>query len=93
MTPYEPEPELVFATRTWLGADGIAFFQECLDKYGKVNPVIPPDPKAKFPVPHPVHFREGMQVRNFLRGLPQTEGWDDHDYDNRWALVVQKALG
>lgn len=26
-----------------------------------------------------MHFREGMQIRNFLRSLPETKGWIAHD--------------
>lgn len=77
--------------REWLGEEGITFFNECLRDHGTVSPVLSME-TAMGTLPHPVHFREGMQVRNFLRTLPECEGWDSHDYDNRWAGIVEEAL-
>lgn len=50
----------------FLGYDGIGFFDMCMEDYGTYTPVLVAckTPKA---VPHPVHLREGMAVRNFLR--------------------------
>ena len=42
--------------------------------------------------PHAVHFREGMQVRNFLRTLPQCKDWSCHKLDDEWAKIVEDAL-
>ena len=61
--------ELLQAVRDWLGEGGISFFQECLDEHGRVDPIL-----GDGPIPHPVHFREGMQVRNFLRTRPECKG-------------------
>lgn len=43
-------------------------------------------------IPHPVHFREGMAVRNFLRSQPECECWDAHDLDDVWMLIVIMTL-
>jgi hypothetical protein len=43
-------------------------------------------------IPHPVHFREGMQIRNWLRKQPETKGWTDYDYDDKWEGLVLKAI-
>jgi hypothetical protein len=43
-------------------------------------------------IPHPVHFREGMWVRNRLRESDLTDDWTDHDFDNNWARVVELAI-
>ena len=43
-------------------------------------------------MPHPVHLREGISVRNWLRTQPETAGWTDHDYDDRWQDVVLRAI-
>lgn len=90
-------PEIVTALRTWLGADGTAFFSEMLTKHGRIDALfsVPygdtsTGPQKSFP--HPVHLREGMQVRNFLRGLPETQNWTAHDYDERWVRLVELAL-
>jgi len=96
--------DLVFYIRTFLGEKGIAFFRECLAKYGTVSPVYlstadgsVPDPKQKRKrhggsIPHPVHFREGMQVRNAMRNSGLCKHWTDHDFDDAWTRVVRKAI-
>lgn len=43
-------------------------------------------------IPHPVHFREGMAVRNFLRAQPECENWDAHDLDDTWCFIVITTL-
>lgn len=43
-------------------------------------------------IPHPVHFREGMQIRNFMREQPECKGWTDHEYDDNWVKAVEQAL-
>lgn len=81
--------------RKWLGDDGLAFFRGVKKEHGCVTAVWMEtfDYGGKpMRIPHAVHFREGMQVRNFLRGLEETKGWTDHDYDNRWAELVEAAI-
>ena len=70
---WTPDPETVAALRTWLGDDGLSFFRECQTDHGRVDPVIFQDVGNRAgmtvkAIPHSVHFREGMQGRNFLRG-------------------------
>jgi len=93
----EQRKTIVAALRAWLGKDGYEFFVEMLATHGTVSAVFSVPygneefgPQKYFP--HPVHFREGMQVRNFLRGLPETGTWTDHDYDNLWAPLVTEAV-
>ena len=69
--------EIVKATRNFLGKDGKKFFTVCLIREGSLIPV---------------HFGPGMQVRNFLRGLEDCEGWTDHDFDNNWIEIVTRAI-
>lgn len=42
-------------------------------------------------IPHPVHFREGMAVRNKLRDLTGCE-WTAIEYDDRWVELVLEAI-
>lgn len=70
----------------WLGDDGIQFFNECLRDYGTVSPVI------LGALPHPVHFREGMQVRNAIRDSGLAADWVGQDHDNLWSVVVKRIL-
>jgi hypothetical protein len=79
---------LVEKMREYLGVTGKEVFTEYHEKYGTVNPVF----KTEAGFPHPVHFREGMTVRNFMRTLPECKDWTCYQLDNTWALVVFKAI-
>lgn len=81
-----PEP-LVKALRAWLGDDGICFFALCLAEHGTVSPIL-----RDGRIPHPVHWREGMNVRNFMRRSGFCEGWTDHELDESWSEAVEMAL-
>lgn len=84
---------LIDAMRKYLGKEGKEFFVECLTEFGEVSPVIPPNHKLGWPsIPKAVHFREGMDVRNFLRTQRECWNWPHHDLDNLWAVVVEKAI-
>jgi hypothetical protein len=78
---------LAKALRAWLGDDGVEFFALCLADHGTVSPVLPGR------IPHPVHWREGMSVRNFMRRSGFCEGWTDHELDEAWSRAVEAALG
>ena len=73
--------------KEWLGEDGIKFFMDLQEKHNTVSPVLMIDG-----IPHPVHLREGMQVRNFLRTIDECEAWDCHLLDDHWALLVEEAI-
>jgi len=102
------DEELRHRLSNWLGKDGISFFRKVKEKYGRVDACWAEGEfddgsegmtelrraihEAQHPpIPHPVHFREGMQVRNFLRTI-FGETWTAHDYDNRWAKLVEEAI-
>ena len=89
MTPQIPD-ELVTRTREWLRDVGIKFFQKLIEEHGKINCCYPEPGAPK--IPHSVHFREGMQVRNFMRGTGLCDGWSDHDYDDLWIPLIEKVL-
>lgn len=80
-------PELVDKTIAWLGKDGHEFFKGMKEKHGCVNAVF-----MKGRLPHPVHFREGMQVRNFMRGTGLCDRWDAHDFDDSWVELIELSL-
>ena len=81
---------LVKEVHKWLGEDGLKFFRETKENYGEVNAVYPEPGIPK--IPHAVHFREGMQVRNFLRSLDECKDWDAHELDNTWADIIEAAI-
>jgi len=75
-------PEL----KKWLGSDGISFFRGILKEHGKLNVCI-----EDGNIPHSIHFREGMQIRNKLRELTEY-AWTDHEYDDWWEEIVIRAI-
>ncbi len=76
--------ELIVKLRKWLGKAGIDFFSGLKTKYGRVDAIWMEDN-----IPHVVHFREGMQVRNFLR---MHVDWDSHKLDNEWVGLIEEAI-
>ena len=87
---YVPSEIIIEAVRKWLGKTGLRLFRHYKGITGRVDPVFGMTKKRR--LPHPVHFREGMQIRNFLRTLDECKAWTDHDYDNRWAAVIEAAI-
>lgn len=78
---------LVEETVKWLGKDGIDFFKEMKTQHGRVDPVL-----TKGGYPHPVHLREGMQVRNFMRSTEYCKEWTDHELDDNWTKLIELCL-
>ena len=79
--------ELTNKVKKWLGKDGEEFFEWCLKEHEEIAPVY-----LEEGLPHPVHFREGMQVRNFMRGTGLCNNWTAIDFDDNWIEVVRRAL-
>lgn len=78
--------ELIIRVRDWLGKDGIKFFTDVVNKYGRIDACW-----SDGGIPHPVHFREGMLVRNFIRSTGLIEN-DAILLDDIWVEVIQRAL-
>ena len=83
----EISSSVVDKTKNWLGEDGIKCFKEIKTKHGQIDICW-----HEGLDPHPVHFREGMQVINFLRTLAECKDWTDHDFDDNWVEVVEKTI-
>ncbi len=81
---------LVEHIRAWLGPRGIALFRRYKRWAGSVSPTFGRNNHRR--IPHPVHFREGMQVRNAMRNSEFCPNWDDHDFDDTWEMVVEQAI-
>lgn len=75
-------PEL----KRWLGEAGMTHFRNIKQEHGKVNAVW-----VELGIPHCVHFREGMQIRNKLRELTDSK-WSVNEYDNTWAEIIEECI-
>lgn len=77
---------LIREMREWLGVLGLNFFLDTKHKYGRIDAVWMEDG-----IPHMVHFREGMDVRNKLRELTNNE-WTAIEYDETWVAVIEECI-
>jgi len=84
--------ETVIKFKKWLTPKGLRFFQLCKFLKGSVSPVFVKRIGEKIRYPHPVHLREGMTIRNWMRGQPEFKDFTAHDYDDYWMLLVEKAI-
>jgi spermidine synthase len=80
--------EFIEKTKEWLGEDGVIFFREVKEKYGSIGTAV----WMENGIPHPVHFREGMKVRNFIRTSNEFPNWDSNDYDANWIFLIEEAI-
>lgn len=84
--------EAIEKVRTFLRSEGIQFFRRVKTEFGTVAAVIPPNHELnELPIPWPIHFREGMQIRNFLRQITDN-GWEFDEYENGWVNIVNEAI-
>jgi hypothetical protein len=70
-----------------LGPQMIEFFQRMVTEHGRVDPIL-----FDGIIPHPVHLREGMTVRNSMRQIEECNDWTAHDLDDSWTDVVRKIM-
>ncbi len=80
--------DMILGLTKFIGPDGISDFKIYLDKYDTVSPVY-----MCGGMPHPVHFREGMQIRNFMRSCDFCNGWTDHEFDDNWQNAILIVIG
>ena len=84
----QPIPDgLVEKTKAWMGEDGLAFFRKTVKDHGEVAAVY-----MEGGIPHPVHLREGMQVRNFMRESGLCPDWGAHELDDSWVSLVELCI-
>lgn len=81
------EKGLIEKTKKWLRDEGIQYFRDIKEKYGRIDAVW-----NETGIPHAVHFREGMQIRNFMRSSGLCKDFDDHDYDNNWVELIEECI-
>jgi len=90
----EVQQTVITRLRAWLGYDGQAFFQMCVEQYGNIASAV----WTEGGLPHPVHLREGMAVRNFMRDMHMDllgETLDssiEHYYDDNWVGAVMAVI-
>ncbi|KKL63147.1 hypothetical protein LCGC14_2177990 [marine sediment metagenome] len=95
----EWSPHFIEELTDWLGTSGRDFFQSIINKHGHLNVVLQTGSglsEYRDGLPHPVHMREGMTIRNKMRDIHtamEHPHEDAHWYDNFWMSAVKECLG
>lgn len=78
----------------FLGPRGVRYFQLLHQFHGGIPLAVQLNAKRKGMSFHPIHLREGMQIRNFLRDLPECSDWDEnkHEMDDNYLRVLCAAI-
>lgn len=89
--------DIIDKLHEWLGKDGRHYFRTLQKFYGTVIPVIKVKIGRKLTgprcyVPYPIHLREGMQVRNFLRELDECTDWTHDQFENDYVSYIEEAM-
>lgn len=89
MTNNKLTQEEMTAFKKWLGDDGIRYFRHLKGLKGTVIPVL----GSKKGMPWPVHFREGMQIRNWLRENTELgRKLYSIELDDCYAEILEEAI-
>ena len=73
----------------FLGKENLRYFQLLRSFHGTCSPVLRLNINRKHMPSHPVHFREGMQIRNWMRGEAECDGCN---YDDEWITLVEYTI-
>ena len=86
--------EEMAAFKKWLGEDGIRFFRHLKGLKGTVVPVLKLNKEKNAGVPvWPVHLREGMQIRNWLRGNTELgKKLNSVELDDCYVSILEEAI-
>jgi hypothetical protein len=71
----------------WLKPEGVEYLKKILNDHGTLLAVW-----NEGGIPHAVHFREGMQIRNWMRNQPEFKNKDAHWLDDNWAKFTEKII-
>lgn len=88
----EIENSTVEALYDFLGYDNLRYFDVIKRVKGDINCVLRLNASKRGIPVHPVHLREGMQIRNWMRTRHECTGWTSHDFDNNWVPLVEMAI-
>lgn len=71
----------------WLQPEGIEYLKKIIEDHGTLLAVW-----NEGGIPHPAHFREGMQIRNWMRGQEEFKDKDCHWLDNNWSTFTERCI-
>lgn len=79
--------------KIWLGEENVRYFKHLKGLKGSVFPVLKLNMDRKGLPAHPVHFREGMQIRNYLRTkFPELSEMEGDILDDYTVELMEKVI-
>ena len=80
--------------KKWLGEEGIRYFRHLKGLKDTVVPVLKLNKEKNAGVPAwPVHLREGMQIRNWLRGNTELgKKLNSVELDDCYVSILEEAI-
>jgi hypothetical protein len=83
----------VKALKAWLGEENVRYFKHLKGLKGSVFPVLRLNVERKGIPVHPVHFREGMHIRNYLREkFPELSEMAGDIMDDYAVKLMEKVI-
>jgi hypothetical protein len=93
----ETQESLVDKMYEYLGQENLRYFKHIKGLKGKYNTVLKLNRKRKGIPVHPIHLREGMQIRNWMRAQEECKDWSCDMFYNEWTkildLCIKKYIG
>jgi len=79
--------------KTWLGEENVRYFKHLKRLKGTVFPVLKLNMNRKGLPAHPVHLREGMQIRNYLRTkFPELSEMEGDIFDDYTVKLMEEVV-
>lgn len=79
--------------KIWLGEENVRYFKHLKGLKGSVFPVLKLNMDKKGLPGHPVHLREGMQIRNYLRTkFPELSEMAGDILDDYTVELMEKVI-
>ena len=94
MTNNKLTQEEMTAYKKWLGDDGIRYFRHLKGLKGTVVPVLNLNKEKNAGIPAwAVHLREGVQIRNWLRGNTELgKKLDSVELDDCYVSILEEVI-
>lgn len=81
------------AFKKWLGEEGVRYFRHLVGLKGTPIPILKLNREHKGMPCHCVHFREGMQIRNWLRENANfAKDIDSIQLDDCYVKILEEAI-
>lgn len=79
--------------KIWLGEENVRYFKHLKGLKGSVFPVLKLNMDRKGLPAHPVHLREGMHIRNYLRTkFPELSEMEGNILDDYTVELMEKVI-